>query len=60
MGKYNYSGDSTPEMVKYMENITNELAEANRLKRLEIGCKEYPLFTNKEVLELKKELGDQA
>jgi len=67
MGKYEYGENNSPEY--WIHKLTNELAEANRLTRLEIRMN-YDIFEDEgdksELSNLdsqhitEKELGDQA
>ncbi len=64
MGKYNVI-KSAPDNDKewLLEKIANELAELNRLKRIEISMNITiitPKITGAQVLHLKSELEDQA
>jgi hypothetical protein len=55
MGKYHFSGKRTSEVD---EAIANELAEANRLKRIEIS--HNPNYTHAYREQLEKDCEDQA
>jgi len=61
MSKYTYAPESADwDYKQYIITvIANELAEANRLKRLELLKTKLP-YSDSEISNWKKELGDQS
>ena len=56
MGKYDTESHFLPDIEKSLQNIANEIAEVNRLKRLEMLNMEAPMITDYTL----EELEDQA